>query len=145
MRTRSSFNFNPSSAPFSLELACCGLYVADGIWLEVSETLHYWSAAKDGWSIGILLGLRQRVHATTDEGSAVARKIEHFSSHRGHPAPTLCNAGLWTYAGTYAGTYAVTDREGDVATRVEAHVGPMQGPMQGGLSRIVFSTDCGSA
>ena len=72
--------------------------------------------------------MRQRME------SAVARKIEHFSSHRGHPAPTLCNAGLWTYAGTYAGTYAVTDREGDVATRVEAHVGPMQGPMQGGYA-----------
>ena len=47
------------------------LYVPDGILLEVSETLHYWTAATDGWGIGILLGLRQRVDATTDGGSAV--------------------------------------------------------------------------
>ena len=52
-------------------ILCCGLHVADGMLLEVSETLHYWTAATDGWGIGILLGLRQRVDATTDGGSAV--------------------------------------------------------------------------
>ena len=47
-------------------------YVPDGILLGVPYTLHYWAAATDGCGIGILLGVRQCVAATTDGGRAVA-------------------------------------------------------------------------
>ena len=46
------------------------------IWLELSETSHYWTAAKDAWGIGILLGLRQRVDTTTDG----KRRRGHFGA-----------------------------------------------------------------
>ena len=55
----------------------CGLHVADGIWLEVSETLHYWTTATGAWGIGILLGvcvtnmplrMRPHVHANVIGG-----------------------------------------------------------------------------
>ena len=59
-----------------ITILCCGLHVADGILLEVSETLHHWTAATDGWGIDILLGLRQRVDTTTDG----KRRRGHFGA-----------------------------------------------------------------
>ena len=40
-------------------------YAPDGILLEVPYTMHYWTAATDGCVVGILIGLRKRVAATT--------------------------------------------------------------------------------